>query len=80
VSRIRDSVGRHGLESSMNRLLAEEVDEGAIEYSLEELAEFLEADLADVPADLEFKRTLREKLWEMVQARNRLRGRGPDRR
>lgn len=53
-----------------------EVDEAAMEYSLDELREFLEADLVDVPVDLEFKRTLREKLWELVQARNRLRGNG----
>ena len=53
-----------------------EVDEAAVEYSLDELREFLEADLADVPADLEFKRNLREKLWELVQTRNRMRGNG----
>jgi len=51
-----------------------------MEYSLEELAEFLEADLADVPMDLEFKQTLRERLWDLVQTRNRTRRPGPDRR
>ena len=50
-----------------------EVDEGALEYSIDELREFLEADLADVPVDLEFKQSLRKKLWKLVQVRNRLR-------
>jgi hypothetical protein len=45
----------------------------ALEVSMEELAEFLEADLADVAADPEFKYSLRERLWELVQSRNRAR-------
>ena len=51
-------------------------DEGALECSLDELREFLEADLVDVPVDLEFKESLRERLWKLVRARNRMR-RGP---
>jgi hypothetical protein len=51
------------------------VDEGVLECSLEELAEFLEADLIDVPVDLEFKQTLRNKLWGLVRTRNRWRDR-----
>ena len=47
------------------------LDEAAIEVSLEEMREFLEADLVDVHADPEFKYTLRQRLWELVQARNR---------
>ena len=60
--------------------LSGEAEESVVEHSLEELAEFLQADLAEIPADLEFKRTLREKLWDLVEMRNRARGRGPDRR
>ena len=52
------------------------VDEGVLDYSLDELREFLEADLADVYADLEFKQMLRQKLWDLVQARNQMRDRG----
>ena len=52
------------------------VDEGVVDYSLDELREFLEADLVDVTADLEFKQLLRKKLWDLVQARNRTRDRG----
>ena len=54
-----------------------EVDEGALEYSMDELREFLEADLVDVPVDLEFKQSLRKKLWDLVRVRNRLRRRNP---
>ena len=56
------------------------VDEGVLDYSLDELREFLEADLVEVHADLEFKQSLRQKLWNLVQARNRLRDRGADQR
>ncbi len=42
----------------------------AMEFSVEELREFLEGDLLSVRADPEFKDRLRRKLWELVQARN----------
>ena len=51
------------------------VDEGVLDCSLDELREFLEADLVDVQVDLEFKQSLRRKLWDLVQVRNRMRGR-----
>lgn len=51
------------------------VDEGVLDCSLDELREFLEADLVDVHADPEFKQSLRRKLWDLVQVRNRMRGR-----
>ena len=37
---------------------------------VDELREFLEADLVEVRADPEFKERLRRRLWEMVQARS----------
>lgn len=46
------------------------VDESALDCSLEDLREFLEADLVDVHADPEFKHSLRRRLWELVQTRN----------
>jgi hypothetical protein len=73
---LRDSSRPNGSEASISSLPGG-VEEGAMEYSLEELAEFLEADLADVPTDLEFKQTLREKMWDLVDTRNRARGRWP---
>jgi hypothetical protein len=38
-------------------------------FTMDELREFLEADLVGVRADPEFKEKLRRRLWEMVQAR-----------
>jgi hypothetical protein len=55
------------------------VGEGAMEITLEELREFMEADLVDVHSDPEFKHSLRNRLWELVQARNAQRGRGSGR-
>ena len=45
------------------------LDDGLMEFSLEELREFLEADMLDVRADPEFKEQLRRRLWELVQAK-----------
>jgi len=56
------------------------VDEGAMEISLDELREFMEADLVDVHADPEFKHSLRNRLWELVRARNARRRHDPGRR
>ena len=50
-------------------------DEAALDCSLEDLREFLEADLVDVHADPEFKHSLRQRLWDLVQERNDLRRR-----
>lgn len=47
----------------------EVMDEAVIELSLDELREFLEADLLDVQADPEFKERLRQRLWALVSAR-----------
>lgn len=48
-------------------------DAVAFECSLDELREFLEADLVEIPVDLEFKENLRSRLWSMLQFRNRTR-------
>jgi hypothetical protein len=45
------------------------MNEGAMEFTVEELREFLEGDLLDVHADPEFKERLRRMLWDMVRAR-----------
>ena len=55
------------------------VDEDAVEISLDEMREFLEADLVDVRADPEFKYSLRNRLWDLVQARNAMRHRSQGR-
>jgi hypothetical protein len=43
------------------------LDEGAMDFSPEELREFLDSDRVDVEADPEFKERLRQKLWKMVR-------------
>ncbi len=47
------------------------MDDGAMEFSLDELREFLEGDRLDVRADPEFKERLRRRLWDLVKARAR---------
>lgn len=44
-------------------------EELALDFSPEELHEFLAADLVDVPVDPQFKKNLREKLWQLVRER-----------
>ena len=46
-------------------------DEAMAELTIEELQEFLQADLLDVPVDPVFKERLRQRLWELVQAQVR---------
>jgi len=43
------------------------LDESAMDFSPEELREFLDSDRVDVEADPEFKERLRQKLWKMVR-------------
>jgi hypothetical protein len=54
----------------------EVTDESAMDFTMDELREFLEADLLDVQADPEFKERLRKRLWAMLEAR-RTRAPGP---
>ena len=46
------------------------VEDGLGDFTMDELREFLEADLVEVRADPEFKERVRRRLWEMVQARS----------
>ena len=41
------------------------------DFSIDELREFLEADLLDVDVDPEFKERLRRQLWDLVQEQAR---------
>jgi len=47
------------------------MEEALSDFSIDELREFLEADLVDVPVDPGFKERLREKLWALVKERAR---------
>ena len=44
-------------------------EEFAMDFSPDELHEFLAADLVEVPVDPEFKERLRQKLWDAVRQR-----------
>lgn len=44
------------------------LEDNEMDFPIEELREFLSADLFDVPADPAFKEGLREKLWELIQS------------
>jgi hypothetical protein len=46
------------------------MEEGAMEFSMDELREFLEGDVR-VQADPAFKERLRRRLWEMLQSHRR---------
>ena len=50
------------------------LDESLMDFTSEELREFLEADLVDVCADPEFKERLRRRLWDLVRERSGQRG------
>ena len=65
-------------QGQSNSVVAEEkvdalvmTEELLTEFTLDELREFLEADLVDVPVDPEFKERLRRQLWELVESRAR---------
>ena len=45
------------------------MDDGSMEFTMDELREFLDADARGVRADPDFKERLRRKLWEMVRFR-----------
>ncbi len=45
------------------------MSEGLVDCTMDELREFLEADVLDVKADPEFKEQLRRKLWSLLQER-----------
>ena len=46
-----------------------------LDYTAEELREFLQADLLDVPVDPKFRERLKRRLWELVQAQAQARSR-----
>ena len=59
-------------ESGQDRETLKMMEDILSDFSIDELREFLEADLVDVKVDPEFKERLRKQLWELVQ--NRARG------
>jgi hypothetical protein len=45
------------------------MDDASMDFTMDELREFLDADARGVRADPDFKERLRRKLWEMVRFR-----------
>ncbi|MGH0031660.1 MAG: hypothetical protein ACQGVC_17865 [Myxococcota bacterium] len=43
------------------------IDEAIADLTEEELREFLQGDLLDVPVDPNFKERLKRRLWDLVQ-------------
>lgn len=62
-------VGRGGSLAMAGQRDDHLTDDAAGQPTLEELREFMEGDLLDVPARPEFKERLRRKLWAIVRAR-----------
>ena len=52
------------------------MEDGTNEATMEELRDFLEGDVFEVPADPKFKERLRQHLWEMLRLRFRRRSSG----
>ncbi len=65
--------GTPGGEATGMSATASEVisDEGMMDFTMDELREFLAADHLDVPADPDFRERLRRKLWDLVQSRTK---------
>ena len=61
----KDNAG--GIEKSEREVL----DEDMMDFTMDELREFLEADHFEMRSDPDFKERLREKLWDLVQSRLR---------
>ena len=67
-------LGPHGPRGGESRQMRgnrgkQGMDDGAMEFTMDELREFLEGDVRGVRADPAFKERLRLKLLEMVRAR-----------
>jgi hypothetical protein len=54
-------------QSGQDREALKMMEDILSDFSIDELREFLEADLVDVKVDPEFKERLRKQLWDLVQ-------------
>ena len=46
-------------------------NDATLDFDMDELREFMEADVMDVQADPEFKEQLRRMLWDLVRAQRK---------
>ena len=76
VSRRKNRQSRRDAQLEQDRETLNTMSEDILtDFSIDELREFLEADLLNVDVDPEFKERLRKQLWDLVQDR----ARGPQR-
>ena len=68
---VRDVRGRGGVPEMSGQREEMTMDETSMDFTMEELREFLEADNLDVPVDPAFKERLRRTLWDMLRRRAR---------
>jgi hypothetical protein len=71
--RRRDGIGGADAEQELTM-----TDEVLTDFTVEELREFLDGDLLEVPVDPGFKERLKRRLWELVQEQARQRKQRPD--
>jgi hypothetical protein len=65
--RTKRRVVERDTESGQDREALKMMEDILSDFSIDELREFLEADLVDVKVDPEFKERLRKQLWDLVQ-------------
>jgi len=63
---------RAARSTSESRARRELAGDDVMDFTPDELREFLEGDLYDVEADPEFKERLRRKLWDMLRLQHGL--------
>ena len=75
----RDGRRRSATSSAETERAEQMIEEAMTDLTEEELREFLQGDLLDVPVDPKFKERLKRKLWDLVQeqARRREQGKKP---
>lgn len=72
----RDERRRSGTSSADTEQRVLTIEEAIADLTEEELREFLQGDVLDVPVDPRFKERLKRRLWRLVQ--DQLAGRKPD--
>ena len=67
VRRRRKRRVERDVQTGQDRKALKMMEDILSDFSIDELREFLEADLVDVKVDPEFKERLRKQLWDLVQ-------------
>jgi len=76
VKESRDGRRRSGTSRADTEQRVLTIEEAIADLTEEELREFLQGDILDVPVDPRFKERLKRKLWKLVQ--EQMAGRKPD--